>query len=96
MLWCIEAVAAVEQARVDHMGWIKIGRDILGASDPSPDFYPPHMNVELPVPSPLHTTLVSTTLCACPPLHDSAPPTCLDECGLFKSLVVRRPHSSIF
>ena len=29
-------------------------------------------------------------------LCHSAPPTCLDECGFFKSLVVGLPHSSIF
>ena len=29
-------------------------------------------------------------------LHYSAPPTSLDECGFFKSLAVRLPHSLIF
>ena len=43
---------------------------------------------------------ISAPLCAIPHhstcLHVLAPHTCLDECGFFKSLVVRLPHNLIF
>ena len=55
-------------------------------------FYPPHMEVGMPVP-------IYVPLCTTPclqPLCVSTPPTCLDECGFFKSLVVRLPHDSVF
>ena len=64
-----------------------------------PNFYPLYVNVGppvpiLPLPLPLHATphLLTSPLC----LHVSAPPTCLDECGSFKSLVVRLPYTAIF
>ena len=45
------------------------------------------------------TLPLCATLCllaSLPLLHISAPPTCLDECGFFKSLVVGFPYSFIF
>ena len=42
---------------------------------------------DLPVPPPLPL---------CPPLYASLPPTCMDECTFFKSLVLGLQYSSIF
>ena len=39
---------------------------------------------------------LSTSYCLSACLRDSTPPTCLDECVFFKSLVVRLSYSSIF
>ena len=61
-----------------------------------PDFYPPHVNVGLPVllaaallplPKPCH----HHTMSSLPQLSISTPPTHLDEYGFFKSLVVKLP-----
>ena len=68
--------------------WSGLG---LGCSLTSclPNFYPPHVNVGLPI---LLAAVTSPLLC--PRLYISAPPTCLDEYRFFKSLVVRLPCSS--
>ena len=61
-----------------------------------PNFYPPHMNVGLsmsilPLPLPL-----CAIPCLLTSLPISVPPTQLDDCGFFKSLVVGLTYSSIF
>ena len=61
-----------------------------------PDFYPPPVNVGLPVSlllQPLHATMC---LLASPPVATSPPLLPMNECGFFKSLVVRLPYNSIF
>ena len=63
---------------------------ITGSQGFPPNFYPPHLYVGPPTPLPL------------PPLHAtlcvliSVPPNHLDDCGLFKSLVVGLSYSLIF
>ena len=68
---------------------------ITGSQGIPPNFSLLHVNVGPPIPQPLplHAT---PHLLASPPISVSTPPTHLDECGFFKSLVVRLPHSSIF
>ena len=67
------------------------GAGITHSQGIPPDFYSLYVNAGLPVPiplplPPLHTTLYLLT--SLPSLWVSAPPTHLDECGFFKSLVV--------
>ena len=72
-----------------------LGLRMLHSQSTPPNFYPPHVNLGLPIllQPPLHVTLC---LFASPSqLHISAPPTLLDECGFFKSLVVGHYYSSI-
>ena len=67
----------------------------LGLGSVTPNFYPPQVNVVWPItilpPSPLRSTLHLSAS-----LHISSPPTRLDECGFFKSLVVGLSYSLIF
>ena len=61
-----------------------------------PNFYPPHMNVGPAIPPllpPLWPHCVSMPLCLSPHLY---PPTCLDERGSLKCLVVGLTNSSFF
>ena len=53
------------------------GAGITGSQGIPPDFYLPHVSVGLPI---LH-------------FYISVPPTHLDECDFFNSLVVRLPYS---
>ena len=56
----------------------------------SPNFYPLHMGVGMPI---LH---LRTSPRISAHLHISFPPTHLDECSFFNSLIVRLPYSLIF
>ena len=73
------------------VGWP--GAEIAHSPCIPSNFCPPHVNVGLSV-LPLPQALLPYHLSA--HLHDSVPPTHLDGCGFFKSLVVRLPYSSIF
>ena len=70
------------------------GAGIAHSQGIPPDFYLPHMNVGSPVPAPppLHATCLCLSTCP----YISASLTCLDECVLFKSLIVQFPYRSIF
>ena len=60
-------------------------------------FLPVYPNVNVEPPSPPAATGPPPLLTYSPPwLPVSAPPTCLENCFSFKSLVVGLPHSSIF
>ena len=64
-----------------NLGWVVwCGAGIPCSRSIPPSFYPPHMGVGPPI---LYRCI-------------SNPPTHLDECDFFISLVVRLPHSSIF
>ena len=71
------------------LGWVVCsGARILGSRGIPPNFYLPHVDVGPPVSIfvPLCATLPLLCLFMC--LYVSAPPTHLDECDFFKSLVV--------
>ena len=68
------------------------GAGIACSQGVPPNFYPPYMNVGLLMPIPPLPPFCITLLSP----HLFAPPTYLDECGFFKSLVVKLPYSSIF
>ena len=61
-----------------------------------PSFYPPHMNVGLPVPLTPQLPLQCHTTCSLLQLLISTPSTCLDEYDFLKSVVVGLPYSSTF
>ena len=75
------------------LGWmIWSGAGITCSRGMPPNFYPPHVNVGLPVPLPLWASLRLSTSA-----HLSMSPSPrLDECGFFKSWVVGLIYSSIF
>ena len=82
---------------LDYVVWP--GAGMAHSQGISPNFYPPHMNIGypmpvLPLPPPLLAIL--SLLVFLPRLHISVPPTCLDECGFFKCLIVGFPYSLIF
>ena len=71
------------------LGWVLwCGVGIPCTQDIPPGFYPPHVDVGLPIQR-LHASVS-------PPLRVSTPPTSLNECDFFNSLVVRLPYSLIF
>ena len=79
--------------RTGTLGWvIWPGARIAHSQGILPEFCPPNLSVGMPTPL-LHCNYISAPLH--PPMP-STPPNRLDNCGFFKSLVVRLPYSLIF